>query len=808
MDEVFKVAVVGAGPAGLSAAARAAELGLSHVLLEASPHLANTVGRFQKGKLVMAEPARLPLRSSVGFVAGSRESVLATWQQDLKRHRVNLRTGASVVSISGQRGNFKLGLASGQQLAAECVVLAIGLQGNIRKLGIPGEDLPGVLYQLNDPDDYRDQTMVVIGAGDAGIENALALARHNRVILLNRQDELTNCREANCNRLREAIAAGRIEARHATLATQIEAGAPSGYLLSVLVQSANGSERIACHHVLIRIGALPPRQTLEGFGVRFPSQEPTAVPQLSPRFESNLGGLYIIGALAGYPLIKQALNQGYEVIEHIVGNPVQATDQPQLQAKMERIAGLDAATDGLEQLQRSQPLFADLTTLQLRELLLDSEVLTPRCGEVIFRRNDYSNSFFSVLQGTVSIHITQRDKPQSTFTLPNGEFFGEMGLLSGRRRSGTAVAGDNCVLLETPRRAMLRLLDSNPAVQRRLDEVSLKRVIRNCYGAALTEQQLDHLVQAARWQRYAVGQTIFNEGDQPDALYMIRRGSVTVSRRIAGKERVAAYVSAGNYVGEMALVSKTPRSASVRAAAPTEMVLLDAARFDAVLAQNASVRGEIASCYLDRVRSNESAAAGAAEDFVQFLMDQGVGEATDVLLIDATQCIRCNNCEAACADVHDGTSRLSRAAGQSFELMHIPASCRHCEHPRCMKDCPPDAIHRSPNGEVFIDDSCIGCGNCQGNCPYGVIQMTSSAPPGSPGWLQRLLGWPSRTSRDASKPSAAPDEAITELRRKAVKCDMCRGILGGSACVRACPTGAAFRVSPEQFLALSGHARR
>ena len=52
-------------------------------------------------------------------------------------------------------------------------------------------------------------------------------------------------------------------------------------------------------------------------------------------------------------------------------------------------------------------------------------------------------------------------------------------------------------------------------------------------------------------------------------------------------------------------------------------------------------------------------------------------------------------------------------------------------HPHCMADCPPNAIHRGPDGEVFIDETCIGCGNCQRNCPYGVIRM-DKVPPKKP----------------------------------------------------------------------------
>jgi Fe-S-cluster-containing hydrogenase component 2 len=95
-----------------------------------------------------------------------------------------------------------------------------------------------------------------------------------------------------------------------------------------------------------------------------------------------------------------------------------------------------------------------------------------------------------------------------------------------------------------------------------------------------------------------------------------------------------------------------------------------------------------------------------------------------------------------------------------------------------MKDCPPNAIHRMPNGEVFIDDTCIGCGNCEANCPYGVIQMADVGK--GPSLLQRLLG---------HKPA---DGAKT-----AVKCDMCKDVKSGPACVAACPTGAAIRIHAE-----------
>src|SRR5918911_4688621 len=102
----YTIAIVGSGPSGLSCAAHAAELGISHVLLEAETHASDTIYRYQKGKHVMAEPSVLPLRSPIGFSAGKREAVLETWNADLQRYAVNTRYDARVVSITGQRGAF------------------------------------------------------------------------------------------------------------------------------------------------------------------------------------------------------------------------------------------------------------------------------------------------------------------------------------------------------------------------------------------------------------------------------------------------------------------------------------------------------------------------------------------------------------------------------------------------------------------------------------------------------------------------------------------------------------------------------
>ena len=172
----FQIAIIGSGPAGLSAGARAAARGLSHVVLERAEGPCNTIFRFQKGKHVMAQPAHAPLRSEIPFEDGRREEVLAAWQGRAEELGVNFRYEAEVTGITGGAGNFSISLADGSEVAAESVVLAVGLQGNLNTLRVPGADFPHVGYQLDDPDEFEHERISVIGAGDAAIENALALS--------------------------------------------------------------------------------------------------------------------------------------------------------------------------------------------------------------------------------------------------------------------------------------------------------------------------------------------------------------------------------------------------------------------------------------------------------------------------------------------------------------------------------------------------------------------------------------------------------------------------------------------------------
>ena len=809
VNERVRIAIIGSGPAGLSAAARAAQRGLSHVLLEKAAHLSDTIYRYQKGKHVMATPSQLVLRADLPFAAGKRETILGAWDQQAAAQRIAVRLNSDVTAITGARGEFTIALADGGSVRAETVVLAIGTQGNPNRMRCPGADLPHVEYQLDDPAAIIDEHIVVVGSGDAGIENALGLAadaaQGNVVTILNRSADFARAKAANVKLLNEAAAQGRVSIRLNTSPSEVRAR-------ELVLDTRDGVETIRCDRIIARMGSAAPRAFVEACGIEFSSADREAYPKLSPTFETTKPGLFVIGALAGYPLIKHCMNQGHDVVEFIAGNAtLKPADEPILAAKFARFKAQRSVDEWLELLRRNVAILADLSPLQMREFMLDSDVRSYKAGEVVFERNDPGSSLFGIAQGSALVEVDPGD-PSVTVAIPQGSIFGEVGLISGRKRGATIRAGTQMIAVEVSRTAALKLMASVPAAKRAVTRISIERQLLQLFGSGLTADDLTEVMDSAQVSEVRVGEAILTEGDTGDDIYVIRVGSMIVERTVGGKPVFLSYLPAGSYVGEMALISGERRNATVKAAIKSEVIRLRGDAFRRLLAAKPRLLEKARADMAARqnvnafIESRKDSFSGVVDMYSQtaaFLVDNGIGEATDVLLIDENLCIGCDNCEKACADSHEGLSRLDREAGRTYAHLHVPTSCRHCEHPHCMADCPPNAIHRGPDGEVVIDDSCIGCGNCQRNCPYGVIRM-DSVPPKKP----RLVDWllfgrgpgPGEAPKNWREKHAKPG---VEKPKKAIKCDMCSGIDGGPACVRACPTGAAIRVAPEQFLSVA-----
>ena len=775
----YDLIIVGSGPAGLATAAHAKANGLAYILLERAPHLANTIFEYQARKFVMAEPVMIPARGDLPFDAGAREQILGAWDRYVSDQQLNVTYNADVKSLKKDGDRFVIKTAAGETYEAKHVVLAMGTQGNPRKLGTPGEDLPHVRYRLVDPDEHHEQDILVVGAGDSALEIAIALSDENRVGLIVRGPEITRANEILTKEILARQASGRMTVWFNTQVKQVYEGYAD---LSV----RGDVTRVPAELIFLKLGADPPRKFFESVGIRYRGEGKDARPLLSPVHESSVPGLFLIGAASGRDLIKLGMNQGWEVVEHIMGREVEPADEAVLKERLPYWEG--SVRERIAAMRARIPLLAAADEQQLRDTFLAARVREYADGEEIIRQNDYTNDFLIIATGRVALSRRPEGQAQEVkiAELTAGNFFGEMSLISGRRRTATARAVGPTRMLEIPRKAILKLLATAPRAKALVDQAFLLRAFGGYLFPGVNEALLGELVDRAEVESYGKDAIVFREDDKADAFYLIRNGMVKIAKQSGEKEVVLSYLVAGNFFGEAALFSDRDRTATVTTIFPSDLIKLSKRDFSFFLGAHPELReAPLRKLEERRIEGLIAEATPGSGNILSDLIREEVVMGTQTLVIDEHKCIRCNNCISACEGVHDdGQARLSLTGIKLYNLL-APNSCWQCENPLCMLDCPPDAIARDPRGEVYIKSNCIGCGNCEKNCPYGNIFMVHKEPKRTLfSWVSSLLG---RKKHDEVEQTVA------------VKCDLCRGIDGGPACVRGCPTGAAIRLTPEQY---------
>ena len=260
--DAVDLCVVGAGPAGLSASLRAAEHRLSCVTLEAE-EFGGTVARYPRQKLVLTSPVEFPLHGKFNRREISKEELLAFWQAAAAQAGFAVRTRERVEQITpGADGVFSVRTGEGAY-RARAVVLAIGRRGTPRKLGVPGEELPKVMYSLLDAATYTGRRILVVGGGDSAVEAAMGLAmqKGNRVTLSYRKAAFSRLKERNARRVQDCIRRGTIEMLFGSEVKEIRPG-------EVVLRVGHESRRLANEYVWVFAGGTPPNGFLTSIGVQ------------------------------------------------------------------------------------------------------------------------------------------------------------------------------------------------------------------------------------------------------------------------------------------------------------------------------------------------------------------------------------------------------------------------------------------------------------------------------------------------------------------------------------------------------------
>lgn len=210
-DGILDLLIIGAGPAGISGALKAKELGLSFQVLEQDT-LGGTFYSFPRQKIVMTQPMDLPLFRKVKLYNTSKDELLTIWNEALEKNDIEIKENTKVDKIiMASDGNFKVCTANGLEYHTQQVLIAIGRRGTPRKLGVLGESSPKVFYRLLEPEHFHNEEIIVVGGGDSAIESALLLADQNNVKLSYRKDNFSRIKEQNRIRIMAAQKTGKLE---------------------------------------------------------------------------------------------------------------------------------------------------------------------------------------------------------------------------------------------------------------------------------------------------------------------------------------------------------------------------------------------------------------------------------------------------------------------------------------------------------------------------------------------------------------------------------------------------------------------
>ncbi len=257
---IIDVVVVGSGPAGLSAGIEALRSGLSYLVLEQGS-LSESVRKYPRHKLLLAEPVSMPLYGDLWVADTSKEDLLQIWEQVVESTGLQVRTGEKVENITHDAGCFRVETSAGTHLARR-VVLAMGRRGSPRKLRVPGEELDKVFYEVIEMEQFAKQRVLVVGGGDSAIECAVGLANQSgtTVQLSYRRRELTRVKSRNQEKLDRAVSQGKIAL---LLGTQVREIRPD----VVVIEGPDGTMLLPNDVVMIRIGGDAPYAFLERIGV-------------------------------------------------------------------------------------------------------------------------------------------------------------------------------------------------------------------------------------------------------------------------------------------------------------------------------------------------------------------------------------------------------------------------------------------------------------------------------------------------------------------------------------------------------------
>jgi putative YpdA family bacillithiol system oxidoreductase len=268
-DDKLDLVIVGAGPAGIAAALAAKSHNLNFTILE-QDSIGGTVSHYPRGKIVMTAPAKLPIIGKMHFKETTKEALMEFWKKVIDKAELEITERQSVESIEKETTGFQVNTQT-DEYHCRAVLLTIGRRGTPRKLGVPGEEHSKVVYRLIDPQQYKNQNVLVVGGGDSALEAAVSIAAEEgtMVTISYRSEAFSRAKEKNRNKIATAEQQGQLNVMLKSTVKEINKD-------SVAINSGDDVVTIDNDAIIVCAGGILPTAFLEKSGITVETKYGTA----------------------------------------------------------------------------------------------------------------------------------------------------------------------------------------------------------------------------------------------------------------------------------------------------------------------------------------------------------------------------------------------------------------------------------------------------------------------------------------------------------------------------------------------------
>lgn len=319
MTSAFDLIIIGAGPAGLSAAEAAVRERLDYLVIEKGT-IANTIRQYPVGRTMFSTPNEVemhpgtlkPVREKP-----TREEMLSHYIHFVLDRDLRINTGETVIAVNGNIDEGFVLKTDTAEYQAKRVLFAIGAMDIPRRLNVPGEELPKVHHLFVEPYPYVRKEALVVGGGNSAAEAALFLSEEGaRTTMAIWREDWEN-RDPKAGAMKHWV--------RTPLEAEIEAGRLKVVLYKhvdeirehdvTLTTETGESVTLNNDVVFVLVGSEADLTLLKRLGVKTEPGKLSEVPVYNPEtFETRVRGIYVAGHFTHARHIKAAIDIPRQII--------------------------------------------------------------------------------------------------------------------------------------------------------------------------------------------------------------------------------------------------------------------------------------------------------------------------------------------------------------------------------------------------------------------------------------------------------------------------------------------------------------